>query len=253
VSCRTAPGEAAPDLWYRFTLAVPSAVYLSTQDGGTWDSVIHVRRDSCTGSLTAIGCADDACGSYRSQFAGILPAGTYFVAVDGYQTTSAGPFTLYYQASTCVAAVDADPATTAVVDPIRAAGTWYGRTVGQGDDSRGSCVPPTGAAIPDVYYWTVLCPGRTTTASTCNATTDFDTSLYARYGQCLGGDAPDTACNDNESSSIACPYYPPGTAASSIQFGATGQGIYYLWVDGAAGSSGGLPVQGNYGLVLSGF
>jgi hypothetical protein len=253
LSCSSG-GGTSPDVWYTFTLPIPHAVYLSTVDGSTWDTVIHVHSGSCTGPLTAYGCADDsncAAGGFRSMFVGILPAGTYYVAIDGFGSTYSGPFTLYYQADTCVAAADANTATVPI-DPIRTDGTYTGRTTGQGNDSTGTCATGAGQIAPDVYYYVGLCPRVSTTWSTCDGATNFDTVLYARQGTCRFTGSPDLACNNDAAGPIACPYIPPGNYASGISFGMTGQGLYYVWVDGFVNPVVPPASDGNYGLVVTG-
>jgi cysteine-rich repeat protein len=246
-------GAGGADVWYTFTLPVSHAVFLSTADGGTWDSLIHVRSGSCTGPVTAYGCADDACSTVRSMFVGILPAGTYYVAIDGFSAAAAGAFTLSYQADTCVAAADANPATATVIDPIRANATFTGTTVGQVNDSTGSCAMGATQLAPDVYYYVGMCPGRTTVWSTCDRNTIFDTVLYSRFGTCrAGAGGGDLACNNDGTGPIMCPFSPPGSAASMITFGATGQGLYYVWVDGYVNPAGILPSEGTYGLTVTG-
>ncbi|MBI5500601.1 MAG: pre-peptidase C-terminal domain-containing protein [Deltaproteobacteria bacterium] len=247
-------GSGGRDVWYWFRLPVSHAVYLSTV-GATWDTVIHVRSGSCTGALTAYGCADDACGvsARGGQFVGILPAGTYYVAIDGFSAASSGAFTLYYQASACVAVRDADTG-TAVLDPIRSTmPTLTGSTVGQGNDSTGLCAAGAGQIAPDVYYYLGLCPSRTVTMNTCGASsgggTDFNTVLYARYGGCAASGAGDTACNNDDAT---CTGWPPGSYGSRISFGSTGQGLYYVFVDGYVETLPLLPSEGNYTLSVSG-
>jgi hypothetical protein len=254
-------GGTSPDVWYTFTLGARTAVYLSTQDGRTWDSVIHVRAGSCSGGLTPFGCADDSCGTSagRSQFVGILGTGVYYVAVDGYGDDAAGDFTLYYQGSDCVGATDADP-TSMRVDPLpgwMATGdsdTFRGNTTGEGDDSIGSCITAPGQDAPDVYYYLGFCPGESLRFSTCTNWTDFDTVLYARYGSCaLSPGGPDFACNDDAEGTVMCPYWI-GDRASEIQIGGAtaAQGLYFVWVDGYTSTISPFPDEGDYGMIEAG-
>jgi hypothetical protein len=186
------------------------------------------------------------------MFVGILPAGTYYVAIDGYTSTSFGPYTLYYQGSPCVAAADAVTSTLAI-DPIRTVGTYTGTTVAQGNDSTGTCAAGATQIAPDVYYYLGVCPSRTVSASTCDSATVFDTVLYARYGTCmLGPGDPDSVCNNDPTGPATCPLVPPGAASSGIWFGSAGQGLYFLWVDGFVNPSGTLPSEGTYGLLVGG-
>ncbi|MDI7267162.1 MAG: hypothetical protein QME96_04115 [Myxococcota bacterium] len=232
------------DVWYTFQLPMAHVIYLDTQDGRGWDSVIHIRSGACDGPLAAGGCADNSCRNSRSQFVGILPGGRYYVAVDGAAAAAFGQFTLRYQGSTCTAAADGNPATPAVIDPIGSDGTYTGTTVGQGNESTGTCVGGASRTAPDVYYYVGLCPARTVSLTTCAAATAFDTVLYVRQNQCMLTGPPDTVCNDDCPGSVVCPF--PRTDYSCVQFGAGGQGLYFIWVDGYDTAA------GAYGLVVNG-
>ena len=76
--------------------------------------------------------------------------------------------------------------------------------------------------------------------------------LYARFGNCtLGPGDPDTSCN-NDTTGAPCPLTPPGSASSSLSFGSSGQGLYFLWIDGYVGGAMGLPSEGSYGVLVGG-
>ena len=222
--------DGAPDVWYTFTIPAGTnhVVYFDTVDGGTWDSVLHLRQGSCSGPTVAGGCADDACGGRRSQMVVVLTPGTYYLAVDGYDASASGTFVLRYQASPCTAGT-----------VIRGDGTYCGSTVGAGNDSRGSC---GGFTAEEVYYFLGVCPSRTVTATTCNERTDYDTVLYARRGTCAG---TEVACNDDVGGSCTVGV---GGNSSGIQWSSAtwGQGLYYVTVDGAGGD------EGNFCLTVSG-
>jgi hypothetical protein len=249
-ACAGAAG--APDVWYTFTLAAPEAVFLSTVDGYGWNSVLTVHSDSCAGPLTSYGCANDACLGVRSMFVGILPAGTYYVAVDGVPGAvgDRGPFTLSYQGDTCVDALDSDPATPTRLDPLRA-GTYFGSTVGRGDHSVGQCMRVGTQTAPDLYYYYALCPGRALSLSSCSSATDFDTVVYTRSGTCRPspGWFTDNSCNNDGFST--CSYSPPGSRFSALGLGMVNQGLFYVFVDGYMGSASGLPSEGSYGLIVT--
>jgi hypothetical protein len=255
--CAGAPASpAGPDVWYRFELRNAGAVYFSTQDGRTWDSVLHLRAGACTNAEMA--CSDDACGSgnLRSQIVRILPAGTYYLAVDGLGASSFGSFDLYYQASDCVSAIDGD-VMVAGIQPLPPGGVYQlGTTELQGNDSTGACASGSGTTqtAPDVYYYLGLCPGRVPTFDTCSTATGFDTVLYARYGSCWpDAIAGEVACNnDRPTGGPACAGSFGGTSSRITFPAARAQGLYYVWVDGFNGPDGSVPAEGSYGLNISG-
>lgn len=93
-------GATSPGVWYQITPATTSSITLSLCTGTTYDSRLSVYQ-GCGGTMVA--CNDDFCG-LQSQvtFTGI--GGTnYRILVNGFTTSSAGPFTL---TATCAAAFD---------------------------------------------------------------------------------------------------------------------------------------------------
>ena len=105
---------------------------------------------------------------------------------------------------------------------------------------------------PDVYYYLGLCPSRTATMNTCGSSagggTDFNTVLYARYGSCMSSGSGEAACNNDDAT---CTGWPPGMYGSRISFGSTGQGLYYVWVDGYVETLPLLPSEGSYTMSIS--
>lgn len=83
-------GVRAPELIYQLILAAPASnVRVSTESPMTdYDSLIYMRQFTCTG--TEVGCDDDTIsGAGASQFdTGALPAGDYYIFVDGFGTRS---------------------------------------------------------------------------------------------------------------------------------------------------------------------
>jgi cysteine-rich repeat protein len=218
-ACALAAGCTAggADVWYRFTLAQAEVVFLSVQGGADWDAVLHVRSDGCTG--TEAGCNDDSCGNHLSQWAGVLDAGAYWVAVDGCSAAAAGAFTLRYVHSRCPEAND----TTQVTES-----TWYGgNSCGWGADLTGSC---GGGDDPDVPLFLAACPGtRTLRAANCgDAHTTWNSSIYVRQG---GGGT----CGSRE---IACA--GPGAVTgcwprADLTTTVTGPDLVFIIQDGATG------------------
>jgi hypothetical protein len=79
------------DAWFTFTLSASSAVHLDT-NCSDYDTVLYIYDGSCSGS--EIECDDDGGIGGASQIDATLPAGTYYVALDGYYDTSVGAYVL---------------------------------------------------------------------------------------------------------------------------------------------------------------
>ncbi len=89
-------GSGAPDIAYSFTLLAPQNLFISLCTSNNFDSVLYVRTNE-TDPNTTIAFDDDSasCGNTSSSLAtGVLPAGTYYVVVDGNTAGDFGPFTL---------------------------------------------------------------------------------------------------------------------------------------------------------------
>ena len=212
------------DVWYTFTLAGREIVYLDVVDGNAWNTVLEVRQGACGGTMTSSACNDDACAGSRSQWFGILPAGTYYVAVDGAGAAASGAFSLLYQHSACVAALQ-----------ITADGNYDGTTVGAGNDHPSAGCG--GGFSADVDYWMALCAARTITASTCNAITTFDSVIDFRAVTCTAGA---TSCNNN-APCTSNPLAATNTAAMP-------KGLGFITIDG----QGFTPAEGPYRLTITG-
>jgi hypothetical protein len=205
-------GYGTRGVWYRFTLSQSEVVYLDTQDGQSWDSVISVNSGSCTGSNVL--CIDDQyCSGLRSQGVGYLSAGTYYVLVSGFGSTAYGTFTLRFKHTPCPEALQLTSTSTS------------SSTTGLGSDQTSSC----SASGPDRPYFFYQCPGsRTISFNTCTGTS-YDSSLTIREmtgnsgGAC--GDI-ERACNDDSCG-----------LQSSVSYYATGPGLFFIIVDGCFSSS----------------
>lgn len=93
-SCPTTD-HAAPDAVFTFTLAAEATVHLDT-NGSAFDTVLSIRT-ACADQTTELECDDDDGDGLQSLIERVLPAGTYYVIVDGYSATSAGSFVLNYR------------------------------------------------------------------------------------------------------------------------------------------------------------
>ena len=78
----TSVGRGGQDAWFTFTLTSSTAVHLDTR-GSTYDTILYIRRGSCTG--TEVACDDDiGGGDVDSEIDVTLPADTYYVIVDDF-------------------------------------------------------------------------------------------------------------------------------------------------------------------------
>lgn len=86
----------ANDAVFQLTLTSPRRV-LATTEGSSFDTTLHMHRDSCT-TMGEIECNDDAYpGTLQSQLDVMLSAGTYFFVVDGFSTFSSGSYVFEIQ------------------------------------------------------------------------------------------------------------------------------------------------------------
>ncbi|MFO0630836.1 MAG: lysyl oxidase family protein [Polyangiales bacterium] len=90
--------STARDLVYTFTLTETLAIDARVSG---YDTVLSLRTGACADSDPAMRtqpnwCSDDASppGNYGSRIATMLPAGTYYLLVDGYNGQQQGPFDL---------------------------------------------------------------------------------------------------------------------------------------------------------------
>jgi hypothetical protein len=85
-------GGSGPEWVFSIVMTGTSWVTLETL-GTSWDTVLYVRESPCdTG--TEVDCDDDGGSIVDSYLRVRLRAGTHYVFVDGFGSTSSGPFTL---------------------------------------------------------------------------------------------------------------------------------------------------------------
>jgi len=216
-------GSGANGVWYRFTLTQQEVVYLDTLDGNSWDSVITVKSGSCTGPNVL--CNDDSCTTQRSQIAGVLDAGIYYILVSGFNASDYGPLVLRFNHSRCPGA------------RLLNQGANSGNTTGQGADTRSSC---GGNSAPDVPYYFTLCPGEhNVTLYTCGDGQDWDSVIYLRSG--FGGicGSYEITCNDGGCSGGSW-------RRSRIDETIWGPGLLFAIVDGISGANGSYTLTASY-------
>jgi hypothetical protein len=234
-SCEGSTG-LAPERVYQWTPTVSGTATIQTCNASatTFDTVLYVRGESCTGPELA--CNDDTptCtvsaysepGDQGSRVRVPVVAGTpYFIVVDGYGGAR-GDYTL-------TVTPPVQTGCDAIPVPSQG-GTFTGTTSGWGIESSGSCAA-TDAAPGRIYAWTPSITGIAT-VQTCNAgATSFDTVLYMRGASCTG---PEIGCNDDAAN---CPVSTNDTQrrhGSRLRPLVLAGTTYYIIVDGYGGARG---------------
>jgi len=91
-SCVTTARTGA-DVWTSFTLTEQAQVTIETSGPGSVTDTVLALFDACAG--TELGCSDDiGGGNYYSLIQQVLPAGTYYVVSEPYNTTARGDWTI---------------------------------------------------------------------------------------------------------------------------------------------------------------
>jgi hypothetical protein len=181
--------NTTPDVWYSYTAGCTGNLVLSTCGSG-FDTVIGVYTGSC-GSLTAVGCDDDAgnngiCpGSVQSYLSvPVVSGATYLVRVTGYNgATGSFILTVSQQSNDfCEFAMNAPLGQTAF------------STICSTRDGTDTC--RSDATAGDVWFnHTASCTG-TLWVSTCGS--DYDTDITIYTGAC--GNLSQVLCNDDAGS-----------------------------------------------------
>lgn len=159
------------DLFYAFTLDQSTTVGVDLCTTTNWNCVVGiVRADGVLLSANNDNATLCAPSTTRSTIAGCcLSPGTYFVVVDGYGSTAAGPYTLSvsFSGESCESLCDRYAAATL---SLAAPGTVIGSTVG-GAQVYGSAAGEQGVdiAIPYAGEWNF---------DTCDAATAYAADLY---------------------------------------------------------------------------
>ena len=244
------------NVWYRFTLGQRSVVYFDTA-GSSFDTALFLTDSSGTpvpaqsaagfGSLGL--CNDDAnCSGAewtsirQSRTAGVLAAGTYYVAVGG---CGSGAFTLRGQM------IPDDVGRYFYASRLQGDGTTSTHLVGE-SVTQGTC---GGAGSGEDVRWFLTCGGQAQLFSLCSSdggtferregTTSYDPTLYLRSART----GAQVACNDDGGSmggtSCAGTAPTPSQSSDSFQYGSrlndvtAPRGINALFVD-ERGTAGGM-------------
>ncbi len=232
--------NASPDAWYSYTgSGALEFVTFSLCDGGTtYDSRLTVY-DSCGG--TQVATNDDFC-AFQSQVSFLSDGSTtYYVAVEGFGTASAGAFSLEVSCSPVAANDLCEDAIAIACDSVTAGSTSFATIdTGVAQDCNNTGAGPAGPitiSAPGVWYtYTEAIPGLVSdiTLSTCNDA-DFDTKISVYSGDC--GTLTCVAANDDGD---GCSGF-----SSELTFQSDGVSTYYILVHGF------LTQTGDFNLTLS--
>ena len=164
-SCGSSGGA---DVFYTLVLAVRSRVVASSVGSG-FDTVLHVRSGSCTGSEVA--CDNDGGGAGTSRLDVVLDAGTYYLVVDGNGAAASGPFAV----STTITPSPPNDTCAGAATIGGAGGVFTGSTLGAANDLAGGCGGADGA---DVVYTFTLAAASDVFITTVGSA--IDTVVYLR-------------------------------------------------------------------------
>jgi hypothetical protein len=206
---------AAPDAWYSFTLEVGTYVNATTVLDGTLYDTAMALLDA---DLIPYAINDDQIGDalYRSTISCIIPAGSYYLVIDGYNDAEMGE----YELEVCFEESPCDTYTAEITN-INAPLTITGSTVGAPNVYSG----PGGnvgyeLTIPQTGIWDI---------SACNAGTDYSADFWLfDTDPCIDGQLLFAIETSN------CPD-PFPAKINGLQLDA---GIYHLMVGNTAAAEG---------------
>jgi hypothetical protein len=260
-------GGSGPDVVYKYsvpaTLSNVRIVAKVTPSAGSslFQPIVYARlRCSSTSQIDEAGCAVASMSGQSAVFSrafGSLPAGTYYLWVDGANDTS-GDFTLDVSltssagpAEICGDSIDndsdgftdcldtdcaADPACggsggndnctppNAPASLLFSARTAFaaGTTAAAGNDTSS---PLCGGTGPDVVYTFTNPSTQGFSASVTGSYAGLTPVIFLRSGSCSGTE-------------VACGYAPSSGGRASLTVPSLSPGDYYLWVDGSSSTKG---------------
>ena len=85
--------RGSEDVIYKWDVTCPGTYTISTCGGATWDTYLYLISDLPCNSYSTIASNDDNC-SLQSSMTATVAAGTYYIVVEGFGSTSGGSYTL---------------------------------------------------------------------------------------------------------------------------------------------------------------
>jgi hypothetical protein len=222
-------GGYGNDVVYSFTTTVDQAVEVTLTPKSTatkWTAVLYVRKGTCASGTVEVVCKEStAAGKPVALSHQRVPAGTYFLFVDGY-SGSVGAFDLTVKLSTPPPAPAND--TCAAPAPLtftNNVATVQGDTSTATDDQTGTCGASKG---PDMVYSFTLQTAQSVVATVIGdiSSPNFVAAIYIRSKCDSGLAADEKACYAS---------YYSSSATAKVQ--SLPAGTYFIWVDGSSASS----------------
>ncbi len=199
------------DAVFSFTLAATTRVLIDTFGSG-FDTSMDLRN----AAFAEVGCNDDAGGTRQSQLDVTLPAGTYYVVVDGW-STNCGNYVLNLSPYITGNETYATARAAGELTTRTTSASFSGNTCGMASDYSGTCGAGSGGDA--VFSFTLAAPTRVL-LNTMGS--DFDTSMSLRNAA-----TAELNCNDDAG----------GTAQSQLDV-MLAAGTYYVIVDGYSSGCG---------------
>ena len=209
-------GTGSSEVVHRLVLTSPTDVHIDVDGYGLYPYV-YIREGTCDG--TELGCSY----YYYSGIDVSLTAGTYYIIVDGYNSSYSGGFTLTLDTFVPPTPVTGND-TCGSAHVLTADGSYGGNNSTMTNTAEGTCSWSTGA---DAWFMFTLTSPSTVTLSTSG--TDYYNVLYVRRDSCTG---TEVGCDRGYSSDLTLSL----TA-----------GTYYVVVDAYTTS-----YSGDYVLTVSG-
>jgi hypothetical protein len=205
----------APDVIYSFTTSSVQEFQVTVSTStGTYQPAVFLRSASCT-TGTQVGCAfASALGGSASLNIGALPAGTYYLWIDGVGGTS-GAYSINATLTNPVAGERCANPEPLVFTSGMAMVT--GNTTNMYDDAAGTC---GGSGGPDKVYSFTTTQNLQLTANISTTTATYRPVIYVRSASCTGTQVTG-ACNAAATMGGTATLPPTVLPA----------GTYYLWVD----------------------
>lgn len=213
----------AADTWYAYTATCTGMATFDTCGPSTnFDTVLQVFSGSC-GSLSSLGCNDNACGTGSSVTVPVTAGNNYYIRVGG----AGGAQGTFELGISCILPNDECAGAVALPTGLTTGLTNVGATT--------SFSWPCGMGGNDVWFsWTATCSGNATFDTCQQGTATVNTTLEVFSGSC--GSLTSLGC----SSGVSCNGILFG---GSVTVPVTAGTIYLIRLGGEGGATGDLELD----------
>ncbi len=217
----TCVGNFGSGVWYQYTPPLGGTMVVDTV-GSSFDTVLAVFTNAC-GSLTEVGCNDQAGGQSTSQLTNVVTANTAYHILAGGWGSQAGTLVLH------LSFVEGPPANDQCAGAIVITNSPYSNT--QSTFKATSTNDPTPDCTPlGKGVWYQYTPNVTGAMVVDTAGSDFDTALAVYAGDC--NNLTQVGCNDNS-----------GNVTSRASIQAAAGTNYFILAGGFNSATGALTLQ----------